>query len=105
MKKTISQYFCDECQKPVEFKDLFILLEKEFCGDCLLKRIQISLKMIPIGEKCESCNGNKGTKEFYGYHNEHNWKKCNICEGTGLKIFCCDEDEEFQQALATLLKG
>ena len=97
MKKTIDQYFCDECGEERDPKNLihFIsIVDAEICFNCLQQRVKISLKQFLLGQKCEKCRGNKTLNEFYGPHNDYEWKKCEKCNGTGLAIFSCSDKKE-----------
>ena len=91
MRQTKSVYFCDDCRKEVSEADLAIksLDGIDLCFLCLTHRIKHSLKVKKLGStECKECNHTGQVKDFYGPHNDYNWKDCSACEGTGrVKLF------------------
>lgn len=92
MQKKTVKYYCDDCGKEVDVRDItsFSLLVdinihelRDICKYCILKRINHSLSIVPLNRICKECKGKGRQKEFYGYHNEYHWIPCDTCKGKG----------------------
>jgi len=61
--------------------------EKDLCTSCVWRRLQFTLRLIPVGTKCKLCEGKGEIKNYVSYHNDYTWEKCEYCRGTGQELF------------------
>lgn len=85
----IEKIFCDDCGAEI-INGITRYSGYDLCEKCVKIRIGHSISQHPVGKKCSVCNGSKGKKDFYGYHNEYNIIPCTNCDGTGYEPFTVD---------------
>ncbi len=85
MHKSIEIILCDSCHRNLTYKP-FLYKKYELCHECVQLRLELSEKVIPIGEKCSGCGGGKYI-DLYGY------KKCPKCNTSGLEPLKEKNDE------------